>query len=123
MGKSRNELFKSKSELLQFYLSYEFLNFSFVSFSHFVFNLSFNEAHMQKKTIQWYALEWEINKKVIEKWSCDSSKLLGQLKGSCHVKTKTSIIRGEGRWKKWEDILISTVQSHMNDSKFTAEDT
>lgn len=62
-------------------------------------------------------------KKVIEKWSCDSSKLLGQLKGSCHVKTKTSIIRGEGRWKKWEDILISTVQSHMNDSKFMAEDT
>lgn len=86
MGKSRNELFKSKSERLQFYLSYEFLNFSFVSFSHFAFNLSFNEAHMQKKKFSGMPLNARSIKKSSKNGAVTPLSFLGQLKGSCHVK-------------------------------------
>lgn len=68
-------------------------------------------------------LEWEINKKSSKDGAVTPLSFGVNWKAGVIWKTESSITWGTGKWKKWEDNLISPVQSYMNDSKFIAEDT
>lgn len=61
--------------------------------------------------------------KVIERWSCDSSKAFRSTERQPpYGKLNHQSLRvGEGRQKVREDNLICIVQSRVNDRKYTAE--